>query len=153
MLVWCFQNGGGQTGGDTGGSGVAGGQCTSTGSQCITASDASCRDLRDGDYQACEGCTFYHSCVNGAIIYRFRDCPATNLGGINGKLVWDDTQKRCEYSSNTYQQCRVSSTTVAKKDRIYFRNIIKYEKDFEKKQVEYENNANQFCPMLLLLLV
>jgi hypothetical protein len=84
------------------------GQCTSTGSRCITAHDSSCHNLPDGDYQACEGCTFYHSCVGRTINHSFRDCAATEIGGINGKLVWDDTLKRCEYESTTCKQCQVS---------------------------------------------
>jgi hypothetical protein len=88
--------------------------CTSTGPRCITAADSSCRPngvaLPDGDYQACEGCTFYHSCVAGQINYAFRSCAATNEGGINGLLVWDDNLKRCEYESNTCRQCYVSES-------------------------------------------
>jgi len=79
--------------------------CNWTGNHCITSAASSCTHLPDGDYQACEGCTFFHSCVAGYINYAFRDCPLTNQGGYNGKLVWDDQLKRCEYTSNTCIQC------------------------------------------------
>jgi hypothetical protein len=82
-----------------------GGVCRSTGSRCISASANSCYNRPDGDYQACEGCTFYHTCVAGYLNYAYRECPLTNQGGINGKLVWDDNLKRCEYRSTTCVQC------------------------------------------------
>jgi hypothetical protein len=80
--------------------------CTSTGSGCLS-STSSCRGRPDGDYQACEGCTFYHSC-SGGVLYANRPCPLTNQGGIGGRLVWlawTSNQGICDYTSSTCREC------------------------------------------------
>jgi hypothetical protein len=89
--------------------------CYNTGSGCISSSPSACRGLPDGDYQACEGCTFYHSCVAGYLNYAYRDCPLTNYGGLRGKLVWQRkagvyNEGTCEYSSSTCSECVTGPT-------------------------------------------
>lgn len=56
--------------------------CKTTGKTCIR----SCEGLEDGDYQSCNGCRFYASCVAGQFIDG-RPCPAS--------LQWDDVAKKC----------------------------------------------------------
>ena len=56
--------------------------------QCVS----SCAGVANGDYQSCNGCNVYVTCSNG-IKYDNRPCPAS--------LVWDDFEKRCEYTSDT----------------------------------------------------
>ena len=60
-----------------------------TGDTCIS----DCLGQEDGDYQSCAYCNTYHSCVNQKI-YRDRPCAEEYL-------FWDDTMKRCEWSSAT----------------------------------------------------
>ena len=116
-------------------------ECEWTGSHCITASPSSCNNRPDGDYQACEGCTFFHSCVAGYLNYAFRDCPLTNQGGLNGKLVWDDTLKRCEYESTTCRDCNVSRLSLlyatlcceaafgaSRRPKIFTRQVFSFER-------------------------
>jgi hypothetical protein len=84
-----------------------GAQCLSTGATCISSSSSACRNLADGDYQACEGCTFYHSC-SGGVNWANRLCPVTNQGGLRGRLVWrslSGNQGYCDYSSTTCREC------------------------------------------------
>jgi len=59
-------------------------------SACIS----SCKNVRDGNYQSCLGCSVYASCANG-YLYDNRPCPAG--------LVWDDITKACQYVSSTCQ--------------------------------------------------
>lgn len=113
----CVNSGSGGTGGGSGGSGGSSGSCTSTGSGCITASAGSCLSRPDGDYQACEGCTFYHSC-SGGVNWANRPCPATNTGGLHGKLVWRKTGTNsgyCDYSSTTCTECVSGGSSVTDK--------------------------------------
>lgn len=82
-------------------------QCRSTGDHCITASATSCHRMPDGDYQACESCTVYHSC-SGGVIWSYRPCPDTDYGGLRGKLVWQRISNNvgtCERSSTTCREC------------------------------------------------
>ncbi|KAI0235484.1 hypothetical protein LSAT2_013992 [Lamellibrachia satsuma] len=63
------------------------GECVSTGDKCI----ASCAGRPVGHYQSCFGCHLYFTCLrNNAYI---RPCPVG--------LVFDDTTKRCEWTSHT----------------------------------------------------
>eukprot|EP01083_Nonionella_stella_P165793 552595_1 len=55
---------------------------------CIT----NCTGESDGDYQSCIGCNVYATCSND-VIYDNRPCPAG--------LFWDDSSKRCEWTSTT----------------------------------------------------
>eukprot|EP00483_Globobulimina_turgida_P000980 UN00982 len=62
---------------------------------CI--SDASdCFGLPDGNYQSCHTCYGYAACVAGYVFYDM-PCPQP--------LVWDDTSKRCEWTSRTCCPC------------------------------------------------
>ena len=56
--------------------------------ECVS----SCKDKPDGDFQSCEGCDVYLSCVNGNIIDK-RLCPPSTY--------WDDNAKSCLYESST----------------------------------------------------
>ena len=56
--------------------------------RCITT----CTGLSDGDYQSCNGCQVYATCVRGRLIDN-RPCMA---GG-----VWDDIRKSCVIKSTT----------------------------------------------------
>ena len=55
---------------------------------------SSCEGKPDGDYQSCNGCSVYASCVGGHLIDN-RPCPPG--------LVWDDRfyKKECRYRSWT----------------------------------------------------
>ncbi|KAI0240872.1 hypothetical protein LSAT2_008326 [Lamellibrachia satsuma] len=66
--------------------------CVTTGPSCIK----SCRGQPNGDYQSCRGCHVYVTCSNWRM-FPDRPCPA--------KLVWDDSRKRCEWSSKTCVNC------------------------------------------------
>lgn len=66
-------------------------QCVWTGRRCIR----NCFGRRDGDYQSCQGCSVYASCVGGRIYNRRPCAPATPA------LRWDDDAKRCLYNSTT----------------------------------------------------
>jgi len=50
-----------------------------------------CSDKPDGDYQSCETCNGFVTCSNGLV--NKMPCP--------GGLVWDDSKKDCEYTSET----------------------------------------------------
>ena len=131
-------------------------ECEWTGPHCITASPSSCKNRPDGDYKACEGCTFFHSCVAGYLNYSFRNCPLTNYGGHNGRLVWDDTLKRCEYESTTCR-CHVSHSSLmyatlfreaafgaSCRSKIFTRQIFSFERQCAKSAFErYEEHFRQ----------
>ena len=90
--------------------------CFSTGGNCLTADSTSCRGKPDGHYQACEGCNIYHSC-SGGVIWANRDCPLTNYGGLNGRLVWTQvtpTAGRCEYSSSICSEHKCNGHRVSR---------------------------------------
>lgn len=95
--------------------------CDSTGPECIR----SCTDMPDGDYQSCDSCYVYVTCSNGGT-YDERPCPAG--------LVWDDIVKRCEWQSNTCQQC----PTNLLRRRLEGRQLPKGEGDRES-DVQSEN--------------
>ncbi|XP_046572103.1 keratin-associated protein 9-2-like [Haliotis rubra] len=63
---------------------------------CIT----SCTGRTAGDYQWCQTCKKYVTCVNNVMMVR--DCPPT--------LVWDNNSNRCETTSTT---CVEPSTTTS----------------------------------------
>jgi hypothetical protein len=99
--------------------------CRSTGSHCITASADSCLNLPDGDYQACEACTIYHSC-SGGVNWSNRPCPAADYGGIRGKLVWQRITNNvgtCERSSTSCTECDQVSLFTTRVDK-GFRTIM-----------------------------
>ncbi|XP_022293480.2 uncharacterized protein LOC111104056 isoform X2 [Crassostrea virginica] len=52
---------------------------------------SSCYNLCDGNYQSCRNCREFVQCANRHLF--------TNYCNLN--LVWDDTRKRCEGTSNT----------------------------------------------------
>ena len=56
---------------------------------------ASCADKEDGDYQSCEGCDIYISCVGGQVKDK-RLCPPSQF--------WDDNDKACLSTSSTCQE-------------------------------------------------
>ena len=62
---------------------------------------STCRHISNGDYQSCNTCAGYVTCVHG-LLYE-RSCPAD--------LVWDDVQGRCEWTSST---CGVSEEPEVK---------------------------------------
>ena len=83
------------------------GKCITTGPKCITAASDACKNLPDGDYQACEGCTFYHSC-SGGVNWANRPCPDTKQQGLRGRLVWvarSANKGVCDYFSSTCKEC------------------------------------------------
>ncbi|KAK6173249.1 hypothetical protein SNE40_016734 [Patella caerulea] len=51
-----------------------------------------CEGLKDGNYQCCQSCHFFTSCVN-EYMYDKRPCPED--------LVWDDAKKNCLRNSTT----------------------------------------------------
>lgn len=87
-------------------------QCTSTGSGCLSAtSNYSCQGRPDGDYQACEGCSVYHSC-SGGVLWANRLCPL-DLSGVQ-RLLWralSYNSGRCDYSSSTCRECASSPSS------------------------------------------
>ncbi|XP_078334717.1 uncharacterized protein LOC111114510 isoform X2 [Crassostrea virginica] len=56
-----------------------------------------CFNLCDGDYQSCDLCSVYVSCLFG-VTHKSRPCNAVGRGT---RLVWDDELKRCEGESST----------------------------------------------------
>lgn len=80
--------------------------CKTTGRSCIR----NCEGLDDGDYQSCNGCTFYATCVSGHLIDR-RPCAAW--------LQWDDVAKKCVGKTTTCQCKRQTDDDVeAEVDRV-----------------------------------
>ena len=67
-----------------------------TGPTCISE----CGDLLEGTYQSCVACNEFHDCREGGHII---PCPAD--------LIWDDNNKRCEYTSVT---CTGKNTSTLK---------------------------------------
>jgi len=61
-----------------------------------------CTDKPDGDYQSCDTCNGFVTCSNGLLSNM--PCPAG--------LVWDDSKKDCEYTSET---CFASVQAIRKK--------------------------------------
>ena len=53
---------------------------------------SNCVGKANGDYHSCSGCDVFASCLDD-VLYDNRECAAN--------LVWDDTLKRCEYTSPT----------------------------------------------------
>ncbi|KAK2179193.1 hypothetical protein NP493_508g01039 [Ridgeia piscesae] len=73
---------------------------TTTGSNCIR----DCTGRNDTDYQSCNGCNVYATCLNG-IITDNQPCPAG--------LVWDEEEHSCEYTSPT---CSLVTATICVDD-------------------------------------
>jgi len=83
--------------------------CQSTGQGCLRASYGrwACHGRRTGLFQACEGCTFYHVCANGYLVPNM-PCPQTEEGGVDGRLVFQQTSYgdgECLFQSTTCQEC------------------------------------------------
>ena len=68
--------------------------------ECVS----SCEGRSNGDYHSCISCHVYATCSNG-ILYDNRPCPAN--------LVWDDSKKRCEYTSSTCNRGRNDGSCVS----------------------------------------
>ncbi|KAK3591080.1 hypothetical protein CHS0354_005477 [Potamilus streckersoni] len=63
----------------------------------------SCSGKSDGNYQYCPDCQKYVACSNG---YKYiMPCPAN--------LVWDDTKRRCEWTSSTCTASIPTRTTTS----------------------------------------
>eukprot|EP00105_Crassostrea_gigas_P036437 XP_019920585.1 PREDICTED: uncharacterized protein LOC109617950 [Crassostrea gigas] len=58
---------------------------------CTAACVNSCRELVDGNYQSCQTCEGYVSCIDKELYSR--SCP--------GQLVWDDRERKCAEFSTT----------------------------------------------------
>nr|XP_022291022.1 uncharacterized protein LOC111102524 [Crassostrea virginica] len=61
---------------------------------CVSGND--CSYLCDGDYQSCDLCSLYVSCLYGKI-YPSRPCNRD----ATTRLVWDDNFKQCKIESST----------------------------------------------------
>ena len=61
---------------------------------CVSGND--CFYMCDGDYQSCDLCSVYVSCLDGNF-YPLRPCNKN----ATTQLVWDDNLKQCKGESST----------------------------------------------------
>uniref|UniRef100_A0A8W8ILH2 Chitin-binding type-2 domain-containing protein n=1 Tax=Magallana gigas TaxID=29159 RepID=A0A8W8ILH2_MAGGI len=70
---------------------------------CTAACVNSCRELVDGNYQSCQTCEGYVSCIDKELYSR--SCP--------GQLVWDDRERKCAEFSTTCSHLTTQSEVMS----------------------------------------